>query len=157
MQDNETERKLHPMCHPVPAYWLALAVAALVAVAAWGGSTRGVAPTQAERLQAAASPPAMRDVAEIAPALNVLPSAEDAAAYADAKALFRAGRWAGAYGRFSALADGADGDAARIALFMLRYGDELFDTRWSASEEQIGAWVHAAARAPELRDFSGGD
>lgn len=65
-----------------------------------------------------------------------------------AVSLYKKARWAGAFGRFSALADRGHPEAARIALFMVRYGGELHGSRWTASQDQIDAWIALAGRNP---------
>lgn len=62
--------------------------------------------------------------------------------------LYKKARWAGAFGRFSALADRGHPEAARIALFMVRYGGELHGSRWTATQDQIDHWISLAARNP---------
>jgi len=70
------------------------------------------------------------------------------AEYKYAVTLYKQARWAGAYGRFAHLADRGHPEAARIALFMLRYGTDLYGSAWSASQDQIDSWVHLASRHP---------
>jgi hypothetical protein len=76
-----------------------------------------------------------------------------ATTFADAAGSLRAGRHAEAYGRFVALADEGDVDAARIALVMHRYGPELFGSEWDASGEQLAAWT-AESEAAARRDLA---
>lgn len=61
-------------------------------------------------------------------------------AFAQALASLRQGRTSEAYGRFVRLADGGHGDAARIALVMLRHGGALYGTEWTAAPSQVAAW-----------------
>lgn len=58
---------------------------------------------------------------------------------------FRDGRWADAYGRFVALANNGDPDAARIALFMYRYGPTLHKAYWNAMPHEVQRWQQLAA------------
>lgn len=74
-----------------------------------------------------------------------LPATAFAPTFAEAAGSLRAGRFADAYGRFVALADEGDRDAARIALVMHRFGPELFGSAWDASAEQIADWTMASA------------
>lgn len=66
------------------------------------------------------------------------------------------GNWSHAYGRFSALADGGDAEEARIALFMLRHGPDMYGLEWGASQPQIDQWTKLALQtAPPLEAVSG--
>jgi hypothetical protein len=62
------------------------------------------------------------------------------ARYAQALELFRAQRYAAAYGRLMALADAGHLPAAHAALLMLRNGKAMFGSDWSASERQQMHW-----------------
>jgi hypothetical protein len=63
-------------------------------------------------------------------------------------AAFRAGRFPEAYGRFSALADLGDAEAARTALWMYQRGPSLFGSDWDATPDQLASWAtHANRRA----------
>lgn len=88
---------------------------------------------------------------------TVATPAGDIEEYNYAIKLYRQAKWAGAFGRFCVLADRGHPEAARIALFMLRYGPQLYGTAWSASQEQIDGWVYVASRSPVRLDFTGGD
>ena len=91
-------------------------------------------------------------------------SASEQAEFDNALKLYRQAKFAAAYGRFSALADRGHPEAARIALFMLRYGSPLFGSAWSASQDQIdgcgsswpaatlSAWSNRAATEREARN-----
>jgi len=79
------------------------------------------------------------------------------AQFNDALDLFRASRWSAAYGLLSELAEQGHPDAARIALFMVYYGDRLFGTHWSASAEELAAWKFAASVPINWPDLSGSD
>lgn len=83
--------------------------------------------------------------------------ADDAVQYAYATSLYQQARWAGAFGRFAALADRGHPDAARIALIMLRYGRELYRTEWSATDAQVARWVDAANRGVSFQVGRSGD
>jgi len=61
-------------------------------------------------------------------------------------AQYRAGRWASAYGTFSRLADGGDAESARLALILLKYGEQLNGSGWGASQPQIKHWMRLASR-----------
>src|SRR6478672_6037893 len=84
-----------------------------------------------------------------------LPHAAFAPTFADAADLLRVGRHAEAYGRFVALADDGDVDAARFALLMHRYGPAVFASAWDASPEQVADWTRwsASAADEELADL----
>ncbi len=63
-------------------------------------------------------------------------------------AAFRAGRFPEAYGRFTALADLGDAEAARTALWMYQRGPSLFGSDWDATPDQLASWsAHANRRA----------
>ena len=66
------------------------------------------------------------------------------ALFSQASALYREGRWSGAYGRFAYLADHGHSEAARIAMHMLRMGPTLYGTEWGASQPQIDNWSRMA-------------
>jgi hypothetical protein len=75
--------------------------------------------------------------------------------YAQAVQLYRQGRVSAAYGMFVAAANNGDPDAARVALFMLRYGPVLYATHWDASTEEVENWslLARSARAREQPAF----
>lgn len=91
-----------------------------------------------------------------AAAVTLLPLAPTAAAAARgdhaaqlrARAVdaFRAGRFPEAYGRFVALAELGDAEAARLALWMYQRGPTLFGREWDATPEQIADWTTQATR-----------
>ncbi len=66
-------------------------------------------------------------------------------AFQQAVAQYREGRLAAAYGRFVRLANQGDPDAARIALFMHRYGPVLFGNYWDAQVEEIEMWTELSS------------
>lgn len=70
--------------------------------------------------------------------------ADDAAAatkaFADAVQQYRAGHLSDAFGRFFALANEGDADAARIALFMHQYGPTLYGRYWDAPPQDVARW-----------------
>ena len=68
-------------------------------------------------------------------------SADEARTLEYARTLYMQHQWAGAFGRFAALADRGNKEAAQIALFMVRHGSQLYKTEWSATPGQIGRWV----------------
>jgi hypothetical protein len=84
-------------------------------------------------------------------------SAGDEADFNNVVKLYRQAKFAGAYGRFCELADRGHPEAARIALFMLRYGSQLYNSEWGASQGQIERWIALAARNPVHHIESGGD
>jgi hypothetical protein len=62
------------------------------------------------------------------------------ARYAQALELFRAQRYAAAYGRLMVLADAGHLLSAQAALLMLRNGKAMFGSQWSATERQQMRW-----------------
>lgn len=78
-----------------------------------------------------------------------VPGAVFATTFAEAAESLRTSRFPEAYGRFVALADEGDVNAARFALLMHRYGPEVFGSTWDASQKQLEEWTRwseAAAR-----------
>ena len=67
------------------------------------------------------------------------------AEFAAAIGKHKEGRWADAYGRLVDLANRGDPDAARVALFMLRYGPVLYGSHWDASTEEVEYWQNLTA------------
>lgn len=59
----------------------------------------------------------------------------------DARQAFREGRYAAAYGRFATLADAGHVPAAQMALAMLRQGEPLFGSAFTASVPQQRRWT----------------
>jgi hypothetical protein len=96
----------------------------------------------------------------LAAAFLILPaepwSAPRDTAFEEAARQFQKARWSDAYGRFILLANGGDRDAARIALFMHRYGPQLYGSYWDASAEDVELWTQLASQGrgrapPEYR------
>jgi len=83
-------------------------------------------------------------LAMLVPALGTA-AESDADAYGQAVTQYQQGRWADAYGRFMALANDGDADAARTALFMYRYGPQLYNAHWDAMPMQVARWERLAA------------
>jgi len=79
------------------------------------------------------------------------------AQFNEAMDLYSVGKWAGAYGRFAALADRGHAEAARIALLMLRYGSRLYGHDWGASQPQINQWMELALQRMEELKAEAGD
>ncbi|MEO5672640.1 MAG: hypothetical protein ABIR26_18290 [Ramlibacter sp.] len=67
--------------------------------------------------------------------------------FAVAVARFKSGQMSDAYGRFIALADEGDADAARIALFMYKFGPVLYGSHWDAHPDDLAYWAQLATRA----------
>lgn len=66
-------------------------------------------------------------------------------AFTQAVEQYRQGRWSAAFGTFTALAERGDADAARIVLFMLRYGPMLHGAYWDAPTEDVDYWNNLSA------------
>jgi len=81
-------------------------------------------------------------LAMMVPALGMAAGADS---YDEAVAQYQNGRWADSYGRFLALANEGDADAARAALFMLRYGPQLYNSYWDAMPSEVSRWEQLAA------------
>jgi hypothetical protein len=82
--------------------------------------------------------------AALATGTGALASSRDRA-FVEATQQYQKARWADAYGRFMRLANSGDRDAARIALFMHRYGPQLYGAYWDASTEEVELWTELAA------------
>ena len=70
------------------------------------------------------------------------------AEYDAAVQAFRAGRTSDAFGRFIALANRGDVDAARIALFMHSYGPVLYGKYWEAGKDDLAYWTSLVRNSP---------
>ena len=75
----------------------------------------------------------------LAPVFRVL--ARETPPFDEAARQYRAGRFSDSYGRFMALANTGDVDAAHIALFMNRYGPQLYGSYWDAAPHEIERWA----------------
>lgn len=64
-----------------------------------------------------------------------------------AVALYERRRWAAAYEMLCRLADRGDAPASKLALLMLRYGEPLYGTRFTAQPEQIARWARQVLEA----------
>ena len=71
--------------------------------------------------------------------------------YGAAVRLFRAGDYAGAYGRVADLADRGHAPSAQWALAMVSQGPLLFGSEWSATEAQMRRWSALSAREARER------
>lgn len=105
----------------------------------------GTPPASASTRASRGMPPALskedsRETRGGAPVSQIDP------AFTHAVTHYRQGRWSGAYGRFAQLADQGNAEAARIALFMLRNGEQLYRSGWGASQDQIDSWIALASR-----------
>ena len=76
-------------------------------------------------------------------------AAKDDWAFTQAVEQYQRGRWSDAYGRFIELANDGDRDAARIALFMYRYGPRLYGSHWDASPDNVEAWELLVNQSPK--------
>ena len=70
------------------------------------------------------------------------------AEYGVAVQAFRAGRMSDAYGRFMALANRGDVDAARIVLFLHQYGAALHGKQWDALPADVAYWNQLVRNSP---------
>ena len=110
------------------------------------GVNRGGTRSRQEPLR---NPPNRSVLCTSTPERTATPRTAFAPTFADAAEALRAGRHAEAYGRFVALADEGDVDAARIALVMHRFGPALFGSPWDASVEQVAQWTRWSEVAAE--------
>ena len=68
-------------------------------------------------------------------------------AFISAVGLYEAGHWEFAFERLARLADADHAPAAKLALLMLRYGNALYDTGFTARPEQVARWAQRVLRA----------
>jgi len=148
MGDSERDANFHAL----PVLGLALAIVGIVLLTLWPA----LAGWEHAPRATAALPPA---AALPWPQQAAVDREDDDAAeeYLCATQIYRAGRWAAAYGRLAALADRGHPGAARAALFMLRHGEELYGSAWSATGDQVDSWMFTAAQPIPRADFSGGE
>ena len=105
-------------------------------------------------LQLALSSAAALSVVAVPAAAQTASAPSQAAHYEAALDEYEANRWPQAYAALAHLADGGHGDAARIALLMLRHGRPLYGMDFTASAQQRQLWAHTAgagALAPAAR------
>ncbi len=81
---------------------------------------------------------------------GAVPGASPDAAVNQAMEQHKLGNWSHSYGRFAALADAGNAEAARIALFMLRHGSDMYGLEWGASQPQIEQWTKLALQPDRL-------
>ena len=103
-------------------------------------------------LKLALSSAAALSVVAVPAAAQTASASSQAALYEAALDDYEANRWPQAYAALARLADGGHGDAARIALLMLRHGRPLYGMDFTASARQRQHWANtAAALAPAAR------
>jgi hypothetical protein len=68
--------------------------------------------------------------------------------FRDAVVQYRAGRYSDSFGRFLALANNGDADAARVVLFMHAYGPTLYGSYWDLGPDELEAFARLAASRP---------
>lgn len=66
---------------------------------------------------------------------------------------YQNGEWGEAFSRISKLADAGHADAARIALFMHRYGPEMYGRYWTVPEPRLVRW-QSFARETRFNSFA---
>ena len=77
--------------------------------------------------------------------------------FEQALAEYKQGRPTAAYGRLMRLADQGDAESARMALMLLRHGQQLHGTAWGASQPQIDHWMQLARKPMESMVAESGD
>lgn len=83
---------------------------------------------------------ALSVMAAIAGFATAMPAHARSPAFTQAVQQYRAGHLSDAFGRFFALANDGDADAARIALFMHQYGPILYGRYWDAAPQEVAHW-----------------
>ena len=77
----------------------------------------------------------------LSPTLAQADEASTTQSFSYAVELYKSGKVAAAFGRFRSLANIGNSEAAGIALFMLRNGQMLYGTAWSATPSEISQWL----------------
>ena len=72
--------------------------------------------------------------------------------YADAVRQFKTGRLAEAYGHFMVLANRGDADAARIGIFLHKFGPALYGRHWDLTPHEEKAWEMLAKSGKARQD-----
>ena len=85
------------------------------------------------------------------------PLENQAATYENALTLYQKHDWSRAFGQFSTLAERGHQESARITLFMLQHGPQLYATAWSAPQAQIAHWMQVSKTAMAMFMADGGD
>lgn len=83
---------------------------------------------------------ALSVLAAVAGFMTAMPAQARSPAFTEAVQQYRAGHLSDAFGRFFALANDGDADAARIALFMHQYGPILYGRYWDAAPQEVAHW-----------------
>lgn len=86
-----------------------------------------------------------------------LPPAKQVVTYEHAVKLYQKHDWSRAFGQFSTLAESGHQESARIALFMLQHGPQLYGTAWSSSQPQIAGWMKVSKTSMAMFEADGGD
>lgn len=73
------------------------------------------------------------------------------AGLAEARQLYDEGRWTLAWEQFATLADRGDVEAARMAIRMTRYGQQLFNQPWAPQPERMARWRMVAMGEQPVR------
>lgn len=77
----------------------------------------------------------------LSPSLVQADEASTTQTFSYAVELYKSGKASAAFGRFRSLANTGNSEAAGIALFMLRNGEMLYGTAWSATPYEISQWL----------------
>ncbi len=85
------------------------------------------------------------------------PLENPAASYETALSLYQKHQWSRAFGEFSRLAETGHQESARIALFMLQHGSQLYATAWSSHPAQITRWIQVSKTSMAMFEADGAD
>ncbi len=135
----------------VAAGILLVTLSALAALWNWSTQPTEFAPGRLGATSASREPSCSSVPGSTAPL--AASSAENEQAYTEAVNRYRDGKMSDAYGLFITLAEEGDPDAARIALFMHRYGAVLYGSPWDADPGDLGYWADVA-KSPSTRPAS---
>ncbi len=85
------------------------------------------------------------------------PPEAGAASFETALSLYQNREWSRAYGAFSRLAETGHQESARIVLFMLQHGSQLYATAWSSHPDQIKRWMRVSKISMAMFEADGAD
>ena len=85
------------------------------------------------------------------------PPEAGAASFETALSLYQNREWSRAYGEFSRLAEADHQESARIVLFMLQHGPQLYATTWSAPQNQIAHLMRVSKISMAMFEADGAD
>lgn len=85
------------------------------------------------------------------------PPEVEAVSFETALSLYQNREWTRAYAEFSRLAETGHQESARIVLFMLQHGSQLYATSWSSHPDQIKRWMRVSKTSMAMFEADGTD